>query len=535
MKNLKFSILLTIINILLLSFCSCKQSFSPKLRECDRLLSTNYKQGNTMLDSLNEVGPKMSTANKKYMQLLRLKAADKAYSPITQQKQHIDTLISYFQHAGDNNLLAEAYYYAGRVYYEIGDKPRSLEFYQKAKDNVAKDNYALQGDIYCQMANVYRYKGLVTEALEALHHASIADSLNGNLRNQLFDIRDIGEIYYDENKISKAKDNYLKGLKLAKSSKDSFMTKCFNHNLASIYVKEEKWDKALFHVNQYIHQLQDITDKSGMLVIAMKVYTHTKNKNMADSCQKEIMKMGNVFAKHCAFENALNQEAVLLKDTKLASDLCLYEAYTDSVIQEYNATAVKRAEQEYNYNLKEQEYQHLRSKEMIMSISFILIIIVALLVIVYFTMKVKNIRQQKKILELKLDKYRELKNKEKEKSIEERTNEEADIKDSAIYQSIKHSIENQEYRLSDEHWTELTKLINNTYPGFDKNLHAFLDVNSQEYKICLLIKIGITPTNIAHFLNLTKEAITASRRRMYTKSFHKRGTPADWDKIIISL
>lgn len=535
MRKFKFCSFLTIASIILLAICSCKKNFSPELRECDQLLSTNYKQGEAMLDSLHNTNKQMSTANKKYEQLLRLKATDKAYRPINKQKHHIDDLVSYFQHAGDNNLLAEAYYYAGRVYYEIGDKPQSLEFYQKAKDNVAKDNYALQGDIYSQMANVYSYKELNDEALKALHHASITDSLSGNLKNMLFDIKDIGEIYCDENKISKAKDYYLKGLKISESSKDSFMTKCFHHKLASIYAKEGKWDKAQYHVTQYIFNLHNIADRSGMLVTALKVFTHKRNNNMADSCQKEIMKVGNVFAKHCAIENTLNQKASQLKNAELVSYLKQYETYTDSVIKEYNATAVKRVEQEYNYNLQEQENQHLRLKDKITSISIILLIIVALLVIVYFTMKVKNIRQQKKILELKLDKYRELRRKNKEKSNKEHTIAESNIKDSPIYQFIKQSIENQEFRLSKEHWDELSKLVNGTYTGFDKNLNTFLEVNSQEYKICLLIKIGITPTNIARFLNLTKEAITASRRRMYTKAFHKKGTPSDWDKIIISL
>ena len=183
MRKFSFCSLLTTASIILLSFCSCKQTFSPKLRECDQLLSTNYKQGEAMLDSLHKTNKQMSTANKKYEQLLRLKAADKAYRPINKQKHHIDDLVSYFQHAGDNNLLAEAYYYAGRVYYEIGDKPQSLEFYQKAKDNVAKDNYALQGDIYSQMANIYSDTNLNKEAIKTLQLAWKADSLSGSTRN----------------------------------------------------------------------------------------------------------------------------------------------------------------------------------------------------------------------------------------------------------------------------------------------------------------------------------------------------------------
>lgn len=91
------------------------------------------------------------------------------------------------------------------------------------------------------------------------------------------------------------------------------------------------------------------------------------------------------------------------------------------------------------------------------------------------------------------------------------------------------------YKLSEEKWEELRKLVNAVYWDFDKNLNAFYDVNLQEYRICLLIKIGISPTNIAHFMNLSKEAITASRRRMYMKAFKSKGTPSDWDNIIRTL
>lgn len=96
-------------------------------------------------------------------------------------------------------------------------------------------------------------------------------------------------------------------------------------------------------------------------------------------------------------------------------------------------------------------------------------------------------------------------------------------------------IDKGHYRLSEKHWDELKQIVNHTYPNFDKNLYSFLEVSPQEYRICLLVKIEISPTNIAHFMNVTKEAITASRRRMYTKAFNKKGKPSDWDKIIISL
>ena len=156
MKRKQF-VISTIISLLLALFAGCKQSFSPALQKADQVLSTDTEKGSQMLDSICQAEPNMSIANQKYCQLLKLKASDKDYQPITNKKLLIDSLVSYFEHAGEDNLLAEAYFYAGRVYYEIGDKPEALKFYQKASEKVAKDNYALQGDIYCQMANIYSF------------------------------------------------------------------------------------------------------------------------------------------------------------------------------------------------------------------------------------------------------------------------------------------------------------------------------------------------------------------------------------------
>jgi protein subunit release factor A len=154
---------------------------------------------------------------------------------------------------------------------------------------------------------------------------------------------------------------------------------------------------------------------------------------------------------------------------------------------------------------------------------------------VYFHLKMKTIKQKQKILELKVDKYKLLKEKNEIKSLDKQTREETEVRNSDIYKQLMMAIDKQEYHLAEEDWEEIQKLVNRAYENFDSNLRGFLDVTPQEYKICLLIKMKISPTNIARFVNLTKEAITASRRRMYTKAFGKKGRPSDWDNIIKSL
>ena len=536
MKKKSHNHILYIISVFcLLLTTSCKESFSPALREADKILFTNLEKGEAMLDSISKTTPNMSMADKRYYQLLRLKADDKAYRPIINQKERIDSLIAYFKHSDDNNILAETYFYAGRVYYEIGDKPESLKYYQQASEKVAKNNYALQGDIYCQMANVYSYTELNKEALSALEHAYKADSLSGNIRNMLYNIRDMGENYYDNHQLSKAKAYFLKGIKLAERSKDTLLLKCFHHELANIYLEYQDWDNALLHVKKYFFHMEDVPDKSGMLSTALETFTQIGDKGLIKQCRQLMLKEGNIFSKQYAVENILTTSAYAHNDSNFMSQLSLYIQYTDSVIKESHADAIKNAEQSYNYKLKEKENKYLQASNFMKSIGIVVAVILILSCYIYFHLKIGNIKQKQKILELKLDKYKLLKEKNEYKPLDKLAEEKQLLRESRIYQSLVANIEGQTFHLVEEDWKDIKEVVNQTFENFDSNLRGFLDVTPQEYKICLLLKMGISPTNIAHFVNLTKEAITASRRRMYTKAFSKKGKPSDWDKIISSL
>ena len=531
--TIKFSFLLITI---LLSLTGCNKSFSPSLRDIDNILFTDCERGEAMLDSIHKETSNMSTPDWKYYQLLKLKAADKAYRPISNQKEEIDTLVSYFQHAGDKDLLAEAYFYAGRVYYEIGDKPEALKFYQKASENVAKDNYALQGDIYCQMANVYRYADLNKEALKVLKLAWKADSLSGNTRNILYDLRDIGEVFYTENKNKLAELYFCNAYNKATISKDTFMLLQLHHNLAAIYNKTNRHKLALTHIKSCLKNWNNKQQyNSGLYVTALDIYSKESDINKTNEIRNNILKFGNIYAKQYALENLLETKISSREDMQCLMVFKLYSLYSDSIFKLRNAESVKKAEMLYNYKIKENENENLKLANYIKSIIIIMIIIIALAISVCFFMKIKNYKQQQEILKLKIDKLNNLRKNSESKTTEEKKSELDIINSSSIYNIIKKQIESDTFKLSEENWNELKVLINSVYQNFDKNLETFLYTTPQEYRICILTKLGIRPTNIAKFLNVTKEAITAARRRMYQKSFKEKGSPQEWDRIIASI
>lgn len=138
-----------LIFFMLLLLAACEEPVSPSFRQTDALLSTDLVKGKAMLDSLlTQEG--LSKSEQMYGSLLRIKVKDKEYQDIKGYKCLMDSLVCYFENVKDDGILSEVYFYAGRICFEDGEVPQSLQYYQKAVSLVPEDNYALQGDIYCQ-------------------------------------------------------------------------------------------------------------------------------------------------------------------------------------------------------------------------------------------------------------------------------------------------------------------------------------------------------------------------------------------------
>ena len=61
-------------------------------------------------------------------------------------------------------------------------------------------------------------------------------------------------------------------------------------------------------------------------------------------------------------------------------------------------------------------------------------------------------------------------------------------------------------------------------------------VSEHEYRVCMLIKLGIPLSCIAEITNKSRRAISLTRRRLYERAFGKEKNAAEcWDKFILSL
>ena len=91
------------------------------------------------LDSLEKVADYTSEYEKRKAQLLRIRLNDKA-CVLASSDEGVKELIKYFGNKGTNTEKQEVYYYAGSVYRDLMDFPRSIEYFLLSIEFGEKEN-----------------------------------------------------------------------------------------------------------------------------------------------------------------------------------------------------------------------------------------------------------------------------------------------------------------------------------------------------------------------------------------------------------
>lgn len=138
-------------------------------------------------------------------------------------------------------------------------------------------------------------------------------------------------------------------------------------------------------------------------------------------------------------------------------------------------------------------------------------------------------------LSLQLMKLKQLKDdSEKRKAVGTGKNVDRELINTRVQQYIEKCIQ-RETPIPISEWEELGTTINDIHNEFINKLSEICKLNSFEKQVCLLLKMNIMPTHIAKLTNHSKEAVSATRRRLYKKFFGQEGTPQQWDEFINSL
>jgi len=84
-------------------------------------------------------------------------------------------------------------------------------------------------------------------------------------------------------------------------------------------------------------------------------------------------------------------------------------------------------------------------------------------------------------------------------------------------------------------WKLIEERLLRAFPTFRDSLYSLYSLSETEYHICLLIKLEVSPSNMAKLMATGTSTISQSRLRMQQKVFNGQGTAKDWDNHILSL
>lgn len=568
--------------LLLMCICACTNKPYPQsLRVADSLIHNNPDSAVILLEELKRSMAFEPQATQMYYQLLTIKAKDKAYITHTSDS-FIKTVVKYYEERKDRERLPETYYYAGRVYRDLGDAPQALEYLQKAIEST-KDctDYRLISRIYSQTGTLYLYQDTYDQALEVFRKAYQYCLSDKDSIGMVYSLRDIGRTFTTLNCADSALYYYKGALNYAEQIHNNHLVGVVQAELSGLYIQLEMYPEAFTAIqcsNKYIkgHNiapfyaiLADYYYYTNQLDSATFYYTQTASFDDLYQKQGSYKGLGNIARKKGQYKEAMEY-------------FDKYIICTDSIKDITNTETIRKMQSLYNYQLKEKENSKLQRQAANYKLWNILLIFSLLslvfLFIAYHQFRKKKEQQQlvkqERIKQIQKERYAQSntyleKNKEQIKEVElslhkaeiekdqlrqdllkaqksliEKTNEqitatqrvqkqsELALKHSDIYKKFHFAVQGSDEKIGNDDWKELMCAVDEAYNQFTTRLLELYPMKTIEIQVCVLIKIGLSPAQIAFITIRSRQAISSIRKRLYSKVMGKDGTPEQWDNFI---
>lgn len=565
--------------------CGQRDSSHQSLLLADSLAYVNPTRALGILDSIADDIPDCCRADVMRYRLVRLKVDDELGHTWSSDSVILPLLEYYSSDAVPDSLSAEAFYYGGRVYSELGDTPQSLLWFRKAADRLGDGgSISLRRMIHNQCGALYSRQRLYREAIkeygQALRYSHRLDDHPRIISDQIF----IGNAYHALHANDSAL-HYFDQARLAaiffgdtiRAARVRVLESMIYMDIDSIaHARSLLMPYMTVDIDGYTSEQYTAVGRlyhlAGMLDSAEAYYRRLLNDPNLDLRLEAYHQLGHIEIDR---NNPWRAMPFLTKALQLRDTI---ESFVQTRgVQQVNAI--------YNYELREREA--MRLKDEVGHVRRILLWTIATAAVVavivslyakYMSLKrrqlrariraVEQIRDEQfkrsreyaneslaRIHELESRVYDagcenerlkseleerkrdyELSSRSASLELERRTTAETRFFNSGFYIGLRAMLDSPDtIHLSADDWTRINQYVNETYPRFENTLRGAMGLSEHEYRITLLIKIGMQPIEIARFVNRSKEAVSSTRRRLYERLFGRKGTGKDWDKFVDTL
>lgn len=554
-----FRIFLVLISCLFLSSCTHSRH-DERLSRIAAFVSESPDSAIVALDSISSSD--LSDADRHLYDLLSVKARDKAYVTHTSDSLILD-VVDYYSFAGPDSLYAEALYYGGRVYSDLGDYPTALKYFQNALEQLPESTpyKYLRSSVLSQTGRLLDNICLYEEAVPYVNDALKLDIFFNDSVNEVYDLQLLGSIYLEIGDYNKSYQIFKKALSRSRNMHPSHKAKSLVY-LALIKYKIGELDSAKIMV----HGLPEVVapeERNTALAVASKIYYQSGIFDSAYICADKLIHSPDFLNKQVGYHIILSPKLrIFVHPDSLDGYFTDYRSSLLKFLESSTSRLAVNQQSLYNYTLHEREREKAeRSNQRLKHwvIGFIILILVLAVIVLYF-----RTQNQRHIIELReaLDSVERLRRSlpatspslpDSAASLPEVTESELRrrLKSEllALYQSGTEKwsvpaliLSSQPYQklqgylnvarsLSDDDplWEELEAIVLQSSPQFKTNLNLLTTghLTSHDLHTALLIKCGMQPTQMAVLLGRSKSTIATRRETLCIKIFdEKLGTKA---------
>lgn len=580
--------ILVLLLIILIASCG-RTPLNPTLVELEKMADTMPE---VALDSLNcMLKDDLSRADKVYYDFLSVKLADKAIINHTSDSI-ILPVIDYYSAHGPKERYAEALYYGGRVYHDIGDFPSAIEYYGEALNQIEgnKESLKLKGNILSQMSSLLNAMRLFNEARRYISMAIEVDKKLNDTVNLMYDLEVLGLNLMNSRNYDAAEHLFRKALNISnKKHHDAALWD--SAHIAAVKNYKTEPDSAVQLIKNIPHKVMNV-DKYNNDTRQL-VYSYAADiyrcAGMPDSAYKyalELVKIKDAKNLKKGYAILLSDE---LKDLVPDDSIRAYVRHYKNAVESYmnsrgDANALIQNTQ-YNYSIVERDKQKaLEKKRMIerwLALS-VIVLLLAIIAVIYYRDK-----SNRTLIRLRsaLDSSRELRKQleagdakgedsgpESEPTAESAAESSAEVTTEVTAADLRRQLideltavcdskkkrlplspeirNSQAYAELQEHikekraipdtsplWGELHSVIIEASPNFDRRLQLLSPgkIKTDAYRIMLLIKCGVTPTQLCVLIGRAKGTLSTRRRILGLKFTDNEISPTMFDNLIYAL
>lgn len=562
-----------------LSCQRAEKSYPSAMQRAISLLSARPDSALYYLSQLDSQMADEPEETRVYHRLLTLAAEDKLYVPHTSDSL-IREIVRYYEGYGDSDKLMMAYYYQGSVWRDMNDAPRAIDCYHRALEAGRHTRCSdLLISIYSQLGTLLAYQGVYDESLQATRTAlALCRQYRDTLSSPFF-LRNIGRIWDIRRNKDSVYHYYNAALQQARYNQDSVMIEAVLLELGAISLSFNEVDTAKMLLEKVKHRNDRKRFFHGILG---RIYSREGQRDSARAYFNRALPYAGLRQQVTLHEELARLDYAEGRYAEAFSHASQSMALRDSVTSLTETEEVAKINALYNYHRTEEmnrqlEQRNRRQRGWLYGIVSAALLAACATAVWLRQKKHEAALQRQKIRNLEAEQYRrseayraesrrqlaeleaQLCKAEKDKDTARRElletrhallelsaakdrieQQERGLLVSQLHRSsvyaFFHKAAHEEVRITAENWQELRAAIDAAYDDFTGRLYSLCpNLSEMELHICWLIKIQLSPKDMAQVVGRSQSAVSMARTRLYKKIHQKEGTTSDFDKFIADL